>query len=342
MDYVGIDLHLRESQICTLTATGVSRQQRIRTTAAAFARVFAGQARCQVVVEASTESAWVATLLEGLGHTVIVADPNYAPMYPDGHRRRRKTDTRDAAALAVANRQGTYRPVHRVGAAARTQRAAVNVRHQLVKMRTGGIAQVRAVVRSTGLRVPTGAAETFVARVQRVAVAPTLQLVLAPLLTVLTQVTAAIAACDRGLGAAAAADPDVQRLQTVPGVGPITALLYRHVIETPTRFASGDQVASYLGLVPQEASSGDRVRRGPITHAGHTRTRWLLVQAAWALWRSRRAAARPLQQWVQALAARRGRRIAVVALARRLATILWAVWRSGRPFDPRLTAPVVA
>ena len=338
MDYVGIDLHLRESQICTVTAAGTTTQQRVRTTAGAFARVFAGRARCQVLLEAATESAWVATLLEGLGHVVIVADPNYAPMYPDGHRRRRKTDARDAAALAVANRQGTYRRVHRVSAAARTQRAAINVRHQLVKMRTAGIAQVRAVVRSTGRRVPAGAAESFVARVQGVDLPPTLQMVVAPLLTVLTQVTAAIAACERGLVAAAAANPVVVRAQTVPGVGPITGLLFRHVLETPTRFASGDQVASYLGLVPREASSGDRVRRGAITHTGHPRLRWLLVQAAWGVWRSRRAAARPLQRWAQALAARRGRPIAIVALARRLATILWALWRTDRPFDPRRTA----
>jgi transposase len=338
MDYVGIDLHMRESQICTLTPAGETRQQRVRTTGAGLTRVFAGRERCCVLIEAATESEWVATLLEELGHAVVVADPNYAPMYPDGHRRRRKSDPRDAAALALAARQGTYRAVHRASAAARLQRTAVNVRHQLVRMRTAAIAQVRAAVRGAGLRVPGGAAETFVGRVAGVAIPPALRAVLAPLLTTIGQLTTAIAGCERDLRAAAAADPVVRRARTVPGVGPLTALMFRHVVEAPTRFTASDQVASYLGVVPREVSSGDRIRRGRITRAGCPRLRWLLVQSAWGLWRSRRAAARPLQQWAQRLAHRRGRRIAIVALARRLATILWAMWRREQRFDPALTA----
>jgi transposase len=86
--------------------------------------------------------------------------------------------------------------------------------------------------------------------------------------------------------------------------------------------------------VPREHSSGERQRRGAITKAGNTRMRWLLVQAAWGLWRDRHAASLPLRTWAQRVAARRGKGIAVVALARRLAGILFALWRDGTTFDP--------
>ena len=120
----------------------------------------------------------------------------------------------------------------------------------------------------------------------------------------------------------------------MPGVGPVTAVAFRATLDDIARFARPGQVAAYLGLVPREHSSGERQRRGAITKAGNTRVRWLLVQAAWGLWRDRHAAALPLRTWAQRLAARRGKGIAVVALARRLAGILFALWRDGTTFDP--------
>jgi transposase len=88
-------------------------------------------------------------------------------------------------------------------------------------------------------------------------------------------------------------------------------------------------------LVPdgKEGREGDN-GGGAITKAGNTRLRWLLVQAAWGVWRDRPAASAPLQRWATGLAARRGKGIAVVALARRLAGILFALWRDGTTFDP--------
>jgi transposase len=114
----------------------------------------------------------------------------------------------------------------------------------------------------------------------------------------------------------------------------VTAVAFRATLDDVTRFARAGQVAAYLGLVPQEHSSGERQRRGAITQAGNTRLRWLLVQAAWGIWRDRHAASVPLRAWAQRLAARRRKTIAVVALARRLASILFALWRDGTTFDP--------
>ncbi len=81
MDNIGIDLHQRESQLCILTPEGELIERRIRTTAARFTEVLGGRPKARIVLEASTESEWVARHLEGLGHEVIIGDPTFAPMY---------------------------------------------------------------------------------------------------------------------------------------------------------------------------------------------------------------------------------------------------------------------
>ena len=130
-----------------------------------------------------------------------------------------------------------------------------------------------------------------------------------------------------------ASNPVVQRLTTAPGVGPVIATAFVATLDEAGRFGGAHQVESYLGLVPSEDSSADRHRRGHITKAGSPRMRWLLVQAAWAALRSRRADTAGLRAWAAQLAKRRGHRIATVALARRLAGILFAMWRDQTTFD---------
>ena len=123
----------------------------------------------------------------------------------------------------------------------------------------------------------------------------------------------------------------MRRLQTVPGVGPIGALTFRAVVDDVHRFGRAGQVSAAVGLVPYEDSSAERRQRGHITKAGPTEVRMLLVQAAWCYWRTARRG--PLRAWVDQLAARRGKRIAVVALARRLSRVLYAIWRDETEFD---------
>ena len=333
MDHIGIDVHKRESQICILDpGTGEVEERRIQTSAARYAAVLGRRAAAQVLIEAGTESEWVATCLEGLGHQVIVADPGYAPMYPR-RGRRQKTDQRDARALAEASARGTYRAVHRVSAAQRQVRQHLAVRDTAIRTRTRHIALLRGLVRSTGQRLPPGHADGFGLRLAAMRVPPELAAVLAPLPPLLAAVDAAIAAADTALAAAVAADPIVRLLQTVPGVGPVTSAAIRATLDTPARFANARAASSYLGVVPCAHNSGDRRQGGHISKAGSSRARWLLVQVAWLVLRSPNPHLAPLRTWAERLAQRRGRRIAVVALARRLARILYAMWRDGQPFD---------
>jgi transposase len=132
-----------------------------------------------------------------------------------------------------------------------------------------------------------------------------------------------------------AGDAVVRRLVTAPGVGPVTAAAFVAALDDAGRFAGAHQVEAYLGLVPAEQSSGERQRRGAITKAGNARVRWLLVEAAWGVLRTRRADAAGLRRWAEGIAARRGARTAVVALARRLAGILYAMWRDGTAYGRR-------
>ena len=113
MVYGAIDLHMRYSQIRIVDEHGgVMCDRRVGTTRERLTTAFAGFGAVRILVETGTESEWVAQALEGVGHEVVVADPNYAPMY--GERTRKvKTDRRDVAALADANRRGWYRPAHR-------------------------------------------------------------------------------------------------------------------------------------------------------------------------------------------------------------------------------------
>src|SRR2546425_2705634 len=155
MDTIGLDLHKRESQLCMLTEAGEIVERRIVTSRERFTVVLGGRPPARILLEASTESEWVARHLENLGHEVIVADPNFAPMYAT-RRRGVKTDRRDARTLAEACRLGAYRPAHRASDGQRHVRAELAVRDALIRTRTRYVSVVKALVRRDGLRVPAG------------------------------------------------------------------------------------------------------------------------------------------------------------------------------------------
>jgi len=333
MEYGAIDLHARKTLIRIVAEDGtVVLDRTITTTREGFAQVFGGRARLRVLLETGTESEWVAQALEAAGHDVVVADPNYALMY--GVRVRAvKTDRRDVAALAEACRLGIYRAAHRVSAPQRQMRRRLRVRAQLIRMRTQAINLLRAQLRQEGYRLPSGTSTTTTRRCRALALDPVLRQDLAPVVALLDGLAPLVTAGEAGAATHAAADPVVRRLMTAPGVGPIVGLTYRAVVDDVTRFRDASSSTAFLGLVPREDSSGTRRRKGAITKRGPTALRVLLIQAAWTIWRQRQGRA-ALHAWVERLAARRGRRIAVVALARRLARILYAMWRDGCDYRP--------
>jgi transposase len=127
-------------------------------------------------------------------------------------------------------------------------------------------------------------------------------------------------------------DPTCRLLMSAPGVGPVTAVRFVAALDDPHRFQNAHVVQSYLGLTPGEDSSSEKKRLTSITKAGPKAVRWTLVQAAWTARRYRKSD--PMVVWAQGIEDRRGKAIAAVALARKLAGILWAMWKTGQPYDP--------
>jgi transposase len=342
MDTIGLDLHKRESQLCVLTEEGEVIERRIVTSRERFTAMLGERPRARILLEASTESEWVARHLEALGHEVIVADPNFAPMYAT-RRRGVKTDRRDARTLAEAGRLGAYRRAHRASDAQRPIRAELAVRDALIRTRTRYGALTKALVRRDGLRLPSGGPAYTEAKLAALPLPPALATELAPLRALWAPVNVQIAAADARLAHVAASDPVVAQLMTAPSIGPVTAVAFVATLDDVTRFAGAHQVAAYLGLTPREYSSGEQQRRGRISKTGNPRMRWLLVEAAWRVLRTTDPAAAPLRAWAEGIAQRRGRSIAAVALARRLAGILYAMWRDGTDYRaPRPPAVTVA
>jgi len=335
MEHVGIDLHTNTSQICIITESGDRIERGIRTTRERFVAVFGGRPRALIVIEASTESEWVARCLEDLGHEVVVADPNFSPMYLT-RTRRVKTDRRDARALAEACRLRAYRPAHRCSDNARHIRGVLAVRDALVRTRSRYISLIRALLRGHGFRVRSGGSGSLVARISELELPEQLHDQIAPSLAIMEPLNNQILECDRMLDDLVTDDERMNRLCSVPGVGPVTAAAFVAVVDDVGRFRSAHQLEAYLGLVPRESSSAERQQKGRITKLGNSRVRWLLVQAAWVILRRPRPETEALREWAARIAARRGARVAVVALARRLAGILYAMTRDSTSYDPQL------
>lgn len=336
MEYGAIDLHKKESQVRIITESGEILDRRIPTTRDRLTAVFWGRPRGRILLEASTESEWVAQHLETLGHDVVVADPNFGLMY--GHRSRRvKTDRRDVAALAAACRHGIYRVAHRRSARQRQVQTDLNIRRELVDTRTRLISISRAVTRAAGYRLASGVTETFLQRLAALELPAAIADRLRPIHPVITVLEQELAAADTRVATLAASDPVVQRLTTLPSIGPITATAFVAALDNVQRFAGrrgAAQVTSYLGLVPREYSSGEQHRRGRVLRSAHPYVQALLVQAAWRVYRSADPRTAALRAWAKAIATRRGKKIAIVALGRRLARILYAMWRDAAEYQP--------
>ena len=341
MEYSAIDLHKKESQVRIITESGNVIDWRIPTTRDRLTVLCWGRPPARILVEASTESEWVAQHLESLGHEVIVADPNFGLMY--GHRSRRvKTDRRDVAALAEACRHGIYRPAHRRSARQRSVQWHLNIRHDLVNARTRAIAVARAITRGAGYRIASGATETVVTRLAALDLPTAMRESLAPVHHVMEVLDEELAKADAHFAALTADDPVVKRLTTCPSIGPITAAAFVAALDDVRRFdgrRGAGQVTSYLGLVPREYSSGEHQQRGRVMRSAHPYVQTLLVQAAWRVCRSTDPRAAALRAWAQAIAARRGKKIATVALARRLARLLYAMWRDEVDYQPARLRP---
>jgi transposase len=206
-------------------------------------------------------------------------------------------------------------------------------RAELVESRTKLINNVRGYLRTQRLTLRSGSAELFHRRAAKLLLerAEGLPCFIQRLLETIELLTKSIREADKELEKIADEDPTCRLLMTCPGVGVVTSVRFMSALDNVERFRNAHAVEAYLGLTPGENSSSERKQRLSITKAGPTDVRQLLVQACWVCWNY--YPNEPITRWAQSVAARRGRPIAIVAMARKMAGILYAMWRDGRSYD---------
>jgi len=339
---IGIDLGDRFSFLAVLNDAGeVVERERLVTHTDSFERAFAARPAARIVIEASTHSRWVSSLLAELGHEVLVANPRRLALI---YGQDRKNDKRDAELLARVGRLDPELlcPVWHRSNQAHADLSLVRMRNQLVELRTKLISSVRGMVKSHGQRLPACSTETFHDKVAE-HIPELLKAVAASALRTLAQLSEEVRGLDRQIESLARTRyPETAALRQVAGVGPVTALTFVLTVERPERFRHSREVGAYLGLVPRQDQSGDTDKQLRITKAGNVYLRKLLVQCAHYIL----GAFGPdtdLRRWGLALAERGGRNAkkrAIVAVARRLAVLLHRLWRSGQVYVPLGYPPV--
>ena len=322
---IGCDYHPGFQQIAFVDSeTGELKERRLahREDAEQFYTGLKGQS-VRVGMEASGHSRWFERLL---GEMQIELWIGNAAEIRTKRVRKQKTDRQDAQLLLRLMIEDRFPRIWVPDAENRDLRQLLWHRHRMVQMRTRVMNQLHVVALNEGLRRkkalwrPAGRQE-----LESFVLARWASRRRQDLLDLLDRLTPKIVELTGALEEEVEKRHVTRLLTTHPGVGPLTALAFELVIGTPERFRCGKQVASYVGLVPSEESSGDRRRLGHISKQGNALLRFLLVEAAQVTVRSQ-------PEWRSRffhLAMRRGRKIAKVAMARKLAVHLYWMWRQG-------------
>lgn len=333
MNHIGIDLGAKKSHIVVLSQTGEVLAKEILA-AQELRGWLKGQDHSRVVMEACTQSSAVARLSQEAGHETVVIPAHVVRSLGVAYRGI-KTDERDALALAQASVRNRDLPrVHLRNPEAQKRRDDLSARSVLVASRTRLVLHIKSWFRGQLIRLTTGAhVKTFADRVRQAAQAvgglpATLEAILVTVETLNQQ----IAHIDQQAKAIAATDVVCKRLMTVPGVGPTIALAFSSHIDDIARFESAEALTSYMALVPGEATTGGKLHRTGTLKAGPLHLKSMLVQGAWGLWRSRPLD--PAVVWARRIADTRGKRIAIIALARKLVRIMYAVWKHQTIYSP--------
>ena len=298
--------------------------------------------RARVGMEATGHARWFERLLAELGYELWIGDP---AQIKAARVKKQKTDRQDAQLLLRLLLEDRFPRVWVPSPENRDLRQLLWHRHRLVQMRTRIMNQLQAVALNEGVRRKRGLwSKRGRAQLESFVLAPWASRRRQELLALLDGLNPSIEELSAAIAQEAEKRPEVARLMTHPGVGPITALAFVLIIGSPERFRCGKQIGNYLGLIPREDSSSDHRRLGHITKQGNALLRYLLIEAVQSTvqrdpdWRRR----------FLHLAMRRDRPIAKVAMARRLAVRLYWMWRQqwdyaqSVKFGSHAGSPVVA
>jgi transposase len=329
MIIIGVDFHPEFQQIAWVdTDTGEFQEKRLAHPAEAerFYRAVAGE-KVRVGMEASGHARWFERLVTELQFELRIGD---AAEIRTQRVRKQKTDRQDAQLILRLLLEDRFPQIWVPSSENRDLRQLLWHRHRMVQARTRIMNQLQAVALNEGLRCKKKLwREHGRQQLESFRLAPWASRRRRDLLELMDRLNPTIAELTQAVEHEAEKCPQAQRLRTHPGVGSLTALAFVLIIGKAERFSCGKQLASYLGLVPLEESSGNRRRLGHITKQGSSMLRFLLVEAAQVTVRSD-------PQWRSRyfhLMMRRGRKTAKLAMARRLAVSLYWMWRKGWEYE---------
>jgi len=328
-----LDLGAKKIAFCEVARGAVVKRMTVNRLTELEAMLGADAPTARVVIEACREAWFVYDTLASWDNEVLLLDTTRSRQMGVGQHRR-KNDRIDAEVLARALERGAIAKAHVLSPHRREMRREIGVRRALVETRAQYVTTIRGLMREQGIRLPSCSTEHFLQRLAQTTVPEHAVALVQPLLLALDIVNEQVNVATQRLESVCAREPCVQLLTTAPGVGLVVAASFVSVIDEAERFRRAHEVEAYLGLVPSENSSGGRQRLGSITKQGNSYVRTMLVQAAWNLVR-KNDRSDPLLRWTDELVRRRGKKVAITALARRLAGVLWAMWRDGTAYDPQ-------
>lgn len=332
MNYCGMDISTNSIAICIIDQQG----QLLWNGSSGFDKAelrskLSGFEQLQCVVEATALSDSFCLLVEEIGHKIEVIDPRQAKAVT---QTKKKTDKIDAIKLAQLARTGWYVRVHRKSGYSRDIRTYLTARMNLVRSAGSLSNSILGLLKAHGIRLTKSSNSKGFAEEVLLAIkeqSEILQAAINPLLEAWQLLHKQEQAMYRELKKFLKNNELISRLMTVPGVGIATAAAFASTIDNSSRFKSTDRVASYLGLVPSIYQSGEMEYRGRITKQGDPLLRWLLVESATVLL-TRVSSSFPLRTWGMKIAEQKGFAKARVAVARKLACLLFSLWKKNAVF----------
>ncbi len=333
---VGLDLGDRFSRYSEMDCeSGVMAEGRLRTTPKALLHQFANRKPLRIVMEVGTHSPWVSRLLQRWGHEVLVANARRVRLIYANDSKNDRVDAETLARVGRLDPKLLY-PIRHRGEAAQVDLARLRARDNLVRARTQLINHVRGAVKTLGARLPSTSTPAFARKVAP-HIPEKLRPALQPLLAMIETLSQQIGAAERELETLARERyPETDRLRQVAGVGALTALCFVLTLEDPARFNNARSVGAYLGLTTRQRESGASQPQLRITKRGDAMLRRLLVGSAQYILGPFGPDC-DLKRWGLRLAERGGKNAkkrAVVAVARKLAALLYTLWVSGADYQP--------
>jgi transposase len=323
----------RYSHYCLLNAEGdVVEEGRMQSTEAALRRHFEGKPRLRIALECGTHSPWVSRLLTELGHQAIVANARKIPAITGSESKNDRNDAEKLARFAAYDPK-LLSPLEHRSPERQLDLNLIHARSTLVRARTMIVNALRGLIKSAGGRLPACSTESLPDRASS-AIPAALAVVAKPLLQQIAFLNRQIDGMDKQIEKLAAKYPEIGLLRTAPGVGPIVAAAYVLTLDRPNA-ASNRSAGAFLGLRPGQSQSGDADPQRRISKTGDGCLRSLLVQSAQYIL-GRFGPDSELRRWglkVAATGGKRGKKRAVVAVARKLAVVLHAMWRNSQRFQ---------